>query len=159
LPPNSRFTNEHKPRQEPHCIARKLNASPSSGTREYCLDPRQRLGKDALRLYRTCAQRCLPMQRILWGGLLAPFGDTRACCLLALARRCTVFSFRGRKPTRLSNIEMGGRNQDRNGYQPRDRRDGTKAGSPRHHFLLQAFSSWGTVMVSWQSRCADFVLP
>jgi hypothetical protein len=76
--------------------------------------------------------------------------------LAASQRGCPVFFG---SALRLSNIEMGGRNQDRNGYQPRDRRDGTKAGGPRHHFLLQAFSSWGTVMVSWQSRCADFVLP
>ena len=78
------------------------------------------------------------MQRILEEDLLAPFGDTRACCLLALARRCTVFF-----ALRLSNIEMGGRDEDRNRQQPRDRRDGTNAGSPRHHFLLQTFSSWG----------------
>src|SRR5215469_7271124 len=93
------FTGADKRHREPHCIAGKLNAWPSSGIREYCPDPRQRLGKDALRLYRTRAQYCSPMQHILGRGFLAPFGDTRACCLLALAPRCTAFSVLGRKLT------------------------------------------------------------
>jgi hypothetical protein len=37
----------------------------------------------------------------------------------------------------LSNVEMGGRNQDGNREERRHRRDGTKADSPLQHFLLQ----------------------
>jgi hypothetical protein len=59
----------------------------------------------------------------------------------------------------LSNVEMGGRNQDGNGQERRHRRDGTKADSPLHHFLLKACSSWGAIMLSWQSRYEGFVFP
>jgi hypothetical protein len=59
----------------------------------------------------------------------------------------------------LSNVEMGGRNQDGNGQERCHCRDGTKADSPLHHFLLKACSSWGAIMLSWQSRYAGFVFP
>jgi hypothetical protein len=59
------FTGAETPRQELHCIGGKLNAWPLSGIREYCLGPRQRPGKDALHLYRICAQYYSPVQRIL----------------------------------------------------------------------------------------------
>jgi hypothetical protein len=56
--------------------------------------------------------------------------------LAASQRRCSVFF-----ALRLSNIEMGRRNQDRNREKPRDRCDDTKSECPLHHFLLQTFSS------------------
>src|SRR5262249_50791655 len=84
------FTGAGKPHREPHCIARKPNAWRLSGIREYFLGLRRRLGNAALRLYHTCAQHCSPMQRILQKVFLGSFGGTRACCLPALAHRCTV---------------------------------------------------------------------
>ena len=85
--------------QAPHCIARKPHAWPLSDSQEYCPDPRRRSGKDALRPCHTDARRCAPMRRTLAGVFPAPFGDTRACCSLAPAHYCIVFSFLGRKLT------------------------------------------------------------
>jgi hypothetical protein len=77
--------------REPHCIAGKPNAWRLSDIREYCLGPQRRFGKVALHPYHTCAQHCWPVQRILEKVFRGSFSDIRACCLQALAHRCTVF--------------------------------------------------------------------
>jgi hypothetical protein len=83
------FTSAGKLHREPHCIVRKPRLSRLSDIQECCPDPRRRFGKIAQHLYHTCAQHGAPMRHILRKP--EPFGDIRACCLLALARRCTVF--------------------------------------------------------------------
>src|SRR5262249_31768753 len=51
--------------REPHGIAGKPHAWRFSGIREYCPDPRRRLGNAALHLFHSHAQHCWPVQRIL----------------------------------------------------------------------------------------------
>jgi hypothetical protein len=72
-------------------IARKPHAWRFSGIREYCLDPRRRLGNAALHLYHSYAQHCWRVQRISGEVFLGSFAGTRAYCLLALACRRSVF--------------------------------------------------------------------
>ena len=85
----------------PLCIARKTHAWRFSGIREYCLDPRRRLGNAALHLYHSYAQHCWRVQRILVEVFLGSFAGTRAYCLLALACRHSVFEVLCRNLTQL----------------------------------------------------------
>ena len=92
------FTGAGRPHQWLHYIARKPCVWQLSGIREYCLDPKRRLGKDAPRLDRTRAQPCSLMQRILRKGFRGSFVNIEARFLVSLAhqmgrplaRRCTV---------------------------------------------------------------------
>ena len=94
--PDMLLTGVKKLHPERHCIPGTPYGWRLSDTQEHCPDPRRRLGKDALRLYHTCAQPYSPLRGISLEVSLGSFGDIRTCCLLAPAHRCTVFSVLGR---------------------------------------------------------------
>src|ERR1700746_2569908 len=110
-----------------------------SDIRERCSDPRGRPGKAALRLYRTCAQCCAPMQHILRKALL--FECTRACCLRPLAHGCIVVEVLCRKLPQLFCFSLGQHCRQKLSWQ---QREGTSERSTRWHYSEPPFAPFSS---------------
>src|SRR6516165_6262466 len=76
-------------------MARKLHPWRPRDIQECCPDLRLRLDKTELRLFHNRVQHFAPLHDILRKP--EPLRGTRACCLLAMAHRCTDFEVLCRK--------------------------------------------------------------